>query len=350
MPRLADYELIDSGEGAKLERFGDRVVARPEPQAIWRRSLHADEWERLADAAFQRSGRGGAGSGSGSGGSGEERGEWKLKPGAPERWTMRYDRGGMRLRMRLALTGFKHVGVFPEQAANWDFIYDSVRAMMGDRAAGGDGTVGGGADGVAGTVCGGAAPKVLNLFAYTGGATLAARSAGADVTHVDSVRQTVAWARDNAALSGLEDGGSGGSGGGFGGGSGGGFGGGSGGGSIRWIVDDALKFVRREVRRGSLYDGIVLDPPAYGRGPDGEKWVLEAGLDEMLELCARLLRPRGFLVLNLYSMGLSALVARTIVHSRFGSPEPDREQFGELSFTDRDGKQLPLGVFYRFVR
>jgi 23S rRNA (cytosine1962-C5)-methyltransferase len=213
----------------------------------------------------------------------------------------------------LALTGFKHVGVFPEQAANWDFIYDTIREMQ---------------DGEAGKTDPPPAFRLLNLFAYTGGATLAARSAGADVTHVDSVKQTVSWARDNAALSGLGDM--------------------PGGGSVRWIVDDALKFVRREVRRASLYDGIVLDPPAYGRGPDGEKWVLEQNLDEMLENCALLLKPRGFLVLNLYSMGLSALVARTAVHTRFGVPP--REQYGELCFSDRAGKQLPLGVYYRFTR
>ncbi len=288
-PRQADYELIDSGGGAKLERFGDRVVARPEPQALWRPSLPAEEWERLADAVFHRDAKS------------EERGRWQMKPGVPERWTMNYDRGGMHLRLRLALTGFKHVGVFPEQAANWDFIYDTLCGMEG----------------------GGTGARVLNLFAYTGGATLAARSAGADVTHVDSVKQTVSWAADNAGLSGLN-------------------------GGIRWIVDDALKFVHREVRRGSLYDGIVLDPPAYGRGPDGEKWVLEQNLDEMLELCSRLLKPNGFLVLNLYSMGLSAIVARTGVHTHFSAPV--REQFGELYFTDRAGKQLPLGVFYRFVR
>ncbi len=293
-PRLADYELIDSGGGAKLERFGDRVVARPEPQALWRPSLPADEWARLADATFHRD--------PGS----EERGRWQLKPGVPERWTMGYEHGSMRLRMRLALTGFKHLGVFPEQAANWDFIHDTLREMDG----------------------GTAERRVLNLFAYTGGATLAARSAGADVTHVDSVRQTVAWARENAELSGLGDA--------------------PDEGSVRWIVDDALKFVRREVRRGNLYDGIVLDPPAYGRGPDGEKWVLEQGLDEMLELCAALLKPHGFLVLNLYSMGLSAIVARTAVHTHFGVPT--HEQCGELCFPDRAGKQLPLGVFYRFVR
>jgi 23S rRNA (cytosine1962-C5)-methyltransferase len=219
---------------------------------------------------------------------------------------MRYDYKDMHLRMRLALTGFKHVGVFPEQAANWNFIYDAVKAMQG--------------------------AKVLNLFAYTGGATLAARSAGAEVTHVDSVKQTVNWASDNAQLSGLRnetavgvpaDG-------------------------VRWIVDDALKFTRREVRRGNAYDGIVLDPPAYGRGPDGEKWVLEQNIDEMLALCAGLLKPHGFLVLNLYSMGLSALLARTAVHRHFGVPST--EQFGELYFSDRTGKDLPLGVYYRFVR
>ncbi len=296
-PALADYELVDCGEGMKLERFGERTVARPEPQALWKRSLSPEEWTRLADATFLRDAKS------------EERGEWRLKPGTPERWAMGYSRGGMKLRMRLALTGFKHVGVFPEQAANWDFIYDTIIEMKGDRSET-------------------SAPKVLNLFAYTGGATLAARSAGADVTHVDSVKQTVGWARDNAELSGLADV--------------------PDGGSVRWIVDDAMKFARREVRRESLYDGIVLDPPAYGRGPDGEKWVLEQNLDEMLSLCSKLLNPGGFFVLNLYSMGLSALLARTAVHRHFGVPST--EQFGELFFTDSAGKQLPLGVYYRFVR
>jgi 23S rRNA (cytosine1962-C5)-methyltransferase len=312
-PSPSDYELIDSGDGAKLERFAGRIVARPEPQALWRPSLPADEWARLADATFLKDAKS------------DERGQWQLKAGTPERWTMRYDHGAMHLRLRLALTGFKHVGVFPEQAANWDFIYDTLRGMSVSAPAV---SVSAPAASVSAPAAPMPAPKVLNLFAYTGGATLAARSAGADVTHVDSVRQTVSWARDNAESSGLADT--------------------PGGGSIRWIVDDAMKFVRREVRRASLYDGIVLDPPAYGRGPDGEKWVLEQGLDQILELCAALLKPHGFLVLNLYSMGLSALVARTAVHSRFGAPP--REQFGELYFSDRAGKQLPLGVYYRFSR
>ena len=165
--------------------------------------------------------------------------------------------------------------------------------------------------------------EVLNLFAYTGGATLAARAAGAEVTHVDSVRQVVTWSRENMELSGLE--------------------------GVRWIVEDALKFVRREVRRGSLYRGIILDPPAYGRGAGGERWILEDNIGEMLECCAQLLEPRGaFLVLNLYSMGLSSTLARTAVRQAFGAPR--EEQWGELCFTDRAGKQLPLGTYYRFTR
>lgn len=293
-PALADYELIDSGDGLKLERFGEHIVWRPEPQALWRRSLSEEDWARLATAIFRREGRS------------EERGQWQLGSGMPERWTMRYDRGEMHLRMRLALTGFKHVGVFPEQADNWNFIYDTLKAMPG----------------------GGAGARVLNLFAYTGGASLAAWSAGAEVTHVDSVRQTVSWARDNLSLCEADAGPS--------------------TGSVRWIVDDALKFVRREVRRGNTYDGIVLDPPAYGRGPDGEKWVLEENLEELLSLCAQLLKPAGFFVLNLYSMGLSAIVARTAAHACFGPRTC--EQFGELYFTDRAGKDLPLGVYYRFKK
>lgn len=289
IPRFPDYELIDSGDFEKLERFGRYVVRRPEPQAIWRRSLTEEEWRRLADASFLRDGRS------------EERGEWRLRSGMPSRWTVDYAYEGMRLRMRLGLTSFKHVGLFPEQAANWNFIYDNCVRMRAE----------------------GRTPKVLNLFAYTGGATLAARAAGADTTHVDSVKQVVTWARENMEQSGLE--------------------------VVRWIVEDALKFVQREVRRGNRYNGIILDPPAYGRGANGEKWILEDNIGEMLECCARLLEPRGaFLVLNLYSMGLSATLASTAVRQAFGTPF--EEQFGELCFDDRAGKRLPLGTYCRFVR
>lgn len=287
-PLFGDYELVDTGNFEKLERFGRYLTRRPEPQAIWRPSLSEEEWRR-ADAAFLRDARS------------DERGEWRLRPGVPDRWTIGYDLRGRQLRMRLGLTSFKHVGIFPEQAANWDFIYDCCRRLAADSAT----------------------PRVLNLFAYTGGATLAARAAGADVTHVDSVKQVVTWARENMEQSGLE--------------------------GVRWIVEDALKFVQREVRRGNRYRGIMLDPPAYGRGANGEKWILEDDLCEMLECCAQLLEPAGaFLVLNLYSMGLSSTLARTAVHQAFGIPREER--WGELCFTDRAGKQLPLGTYYRFTR
>ena len=252
--------------------------------------LPAREWLK-ADASFLRDTKS------------EERGEWKLKPEMPSRWMVRFNYKDMHLSMRLALTSFKHVGIFPEQAANWEFIYDTIKELEGkvstDR------------------------PKVLNLFAYTGGATLAARAAGADVTHVDSVKQVVTWSRENMESSGLD--------------------------GVRWIVEDATKFVEREVRRGNKYHGIILDPPAYGRGANGEKWVLESDICHMLELCAQLLEgENAFLVLNLYSMGLSSMLARTAVHQAFGAPKMD--QMGELYFEDGSKKQIPFGTYYRFRR
>ena len=290
-PTFPDYELIDSGDFEKLERFGAYITRRPEPQAIWHKSLPENKWRELAHASFMRT----------SSSKSDERGEWQRKATMPDRWTMEYRYKKMHLTMRLGLTSFKHVGIFPEQAANWNFIYDRIEALKAD----------------------GSTPKVLNLFAYTGGATLAARAAGADVTHVDSVKQVVTWSRENMERSGME--------------------------GVRWIVEDALKFVNREVRRGNLYDGIILDPPAYGRGANGEKWVLEENIGEMLECCAKLLnREKGFLVLNLYSMGLSALLSRTALRQAFGST--GNEEAGELYFSDRSGKELPLGTFCRFSR
>ncbi len=287
-PDFGDYELLDTGNFEKLERFGKHVTRRPEPQAIWRPSLAEEQWRR-ADASFLRDERS------------EERGQWRLGKGMPDRWTVGYDYKDMHLKMRLALTSFKHVGIFPEQAANWDFIYDNCVEM---RPAGEN-------------------PSVLNLFAYTGGASLAACAAGAEVTHVDSVKQVVTWSRENMEASGLD--------------------------GIRWIVEDALKYVQREVRRGSQYNGIILDPPAYGRGANGERWILEENICEMLDCCAQLLKPaNSFLVLNLYSMGLSSTLARTAVSQAFGAPK--EEQWGELCFTDRGGKQIPFGTYYRMKR
>lgn len=314
-----DYELIDSGGFEKLERFGRWITVRSEPQAIWQKSLPDSEWECLAKAFFRRESRGS---------NNEDRGEWLRKPGMPDQWWIVYKYHDMALRMRLGLTAFKHVGVFPEQAENWNFIYDRCIENRGKKS--------------------GSPVRLLNLFAYTGGATLAGLAAGAEVTHVDSVKQVVGWARENMEASGLS--------------------------GARWIVDDALKFVRREVKRGKIYDGIILDPPAYGRGPDGEKWILEQNIGELLECCAALLAPsNAFLVFNLYSMGLSALLAKTAVNQLFGSTTESasasttasttapttapalassatEEQFGELYFTDHAGKSLPLGVFYRMSR
>ncbi len=289
-PTFPDYELIDSGEFEKLERFGRITTRRPEPQAIWRKSLSEQEWQRAADASFMRDGRS------------EERGEWQMDRSVPSRWSVEYSYKSMKLSMRLAFTAFKHVGIFPEQASNWNYIYDKCQAIGAEI---------------------GARPRVLNLFAYTGGATLAAAAAGAQTTHVDSVKQVVSWSRENMESSSLE--------------------------GVRWIVEDALKFVQREVRRGAKYSGIILDPPAYGRGANGEKWVLEENLCEMLECCAELLEPTcSFVLLNLYSMGLSSTLTRTLLHQTFG--EPTYEQCGELLFADRSGKELPLGTYFRFER
>lgn len=288
-PNIPDYELLDTGDGEKLERFGKYVVRRPEPQAIWHKSLKESEWLK-ADASFLRDAKS------------EERGEWRLKPTMPSRWNVAFDYKSMHIRMRLALTSFKHVGIFPEQAANWMFIYDTIEELKSK---------------------GIERPKVLNLFAYTGGATLAARAAGGDVTHVDSVKQVVTWSRENMEQSGLD--------------------------GVRWIVEDATKFVEREVRRGNKYHAILLDPPAYGRGANGEKWVLEDDICNMLECCAALLeKENAFLVFNLYSMGLSAMLARTAVHQAFGVPQS--EQMGELYFEDKSHKQIPFGTYYRFRR
>ena len=285
-----DYELIDTGGFEKLERFGKYIISRPEPQAAWNKSLPQNVWETTANAIFRKE--------TPKDGKHEnERGEWILKKNMPQQWWVRYSYKDMNLRFRLGLTSFKHVGLFPEQAENWNFIYDHIRQMHEKQ------------------------PRVLNLFAYTGGASLAARAAGADVTHVDSVKQVVSWSRENMEASGMCD--------------------------IRWIVDDALKFLRREVKRAKQYEGIILDPPAYGRGPAGEKWLLEEGINELIELSSKLLsHNEKIFVLNLYSMGFSALVAENIIKSYF--PHSSCE-CGELFIPDSAGRRMPLGVFARFI-
>lgn len=287
-----EYELIDSGEYEKLERFGKYIIRRPEPQAVWRKSLPEKEWEDMPDAIFRRE-KGKASQ------DGNDKGVWTQKKGMPDQWFINYKYKEMNLKFRLGLTSFKHVGIFPEQAENWNFIYDTIKEIKIEE------------------------PKVLNLFAYTGGASIAAKSARADVTHVDSVRQVITWSRENMEASGLDN--------------------------IRWIVEDALKFCRREVKREKKYNGIILDPPAYGRGPDGEKWILEENIAELMELCHELLSEKdSFLILNLYSMGFSAVIAENLIKDYF--PDVKNYQFGELIVLEKSGKNLPLSVYARFKK
>ncbi len=277
--RWKDYELLDSGQFEKLERFGKFITIRPEPQAVWDSVLPRTDWLKLAHVEFVPKS--------------SSAGEWKqLKRDAVDRWNIRYALpGGKEIVMRLALTSFKHVGVFPEQAANWDYIYTTLQSMKTEK------------------------PKFLNLFAYTGGATLAARAAGADVTHVDSIKQVVTWANENMQHSGLDN--------------------------IRWMVDDALKFVKKEQRRGNTYNGIILDPPAYGHGPNGEKWKLEENINEMVKAVVDLLDPKEhFLILNAYSLGFSAMILENLFRDR----KKDLE-VGELFLNAKHGGVLPLGVF-----
>jgi len=282
-----DYELIDSGNFEKLERFGVYIVARPEPQAIWDKNLPATDWNRLAHATFKKE--------KGS----TEKGQWILRPGMPEQWFISYNYQELKLRFRLGLSSFKHVGIFPEQDPNWKFIYDQGRHLST------------------------AKPKILNMFAYTGAASLAAKATGAEVTHLDSVKVVNYWARENMEASNLDN--------------------------IRWLVEDAMKFARREVKRGNKYQGLILDPPAYGRGPNGEKWQLEDELNELLKLCAELLYPDDNLFLiNLYSLGYSAFILENLIQQNFKQHTINQREFGELYLQDRGKRKLPLGTFYRF--
>jgi 23S rRNA (cytosine1962-C5)-methyltransferase len=295
-PAINSYELIDSGNYEKLERFGEFILSRPEPQAVWDKSLSDEIWQKKASAIFKKTkGRDQL--------SPEERGDWQNIKKMPEKWYMNYQQGKTQLKFKLSLSSFKHVGIFPEQASNWQFIEEKLTKMTS------------GNDKLE------QVPKVLNLFAYTGGASLIAKANGADITHVDSVKQVISWSRENMEASGLAD--------------------------IRWVIEDAMKFVKREVKRGKKYNGIILDPPAYGRGPDGEKWVLEEGLNELIKNCLELLdEKKHFFILNLYSMGFSAVIAETIIKQNY--PNIQNPEMGELVLQDSFKKRLPLGVFYRF--
>ena len=254
-PRWTDYELLDSGEGQKLERFGPYTFVRPEVQAIWTKALPARDWQS-AQAVFQPTGE-------------ESGGHWKFRQSIEEKWEMQYplssslNSGRKNIKFSVQTTPGRHLGVFPEGAANWDWMVEKIDQSSADSPL-----------------------NVLNLFGYTGLATLAAASAGARVTHVDASKKSVTWARENQSLSGLD------------------------GKPIRWIVDDALKFVEREGRRGSKYAGILLDPPKFGRGPKGEVWEVYKSLPQLLQACRAILSDQPlFIILTIYAVKLPSVHA-----------------------------------------
>lgn len=239
-----DFEVIDCSEGEKLERWKDYILLRPDPQVIWNTPKADRRWNQL-NAHYHRSAKGG--------------GEWEFFK-LPQQWTVQYETPAKTLTFHLKPFHFKHTGIFPEQAVNWDWISDQI--MKANRPV-----------------------KILNLFAYTGGATLAAAAAGASVTHVDASKGMVSWAKENASSSGLTNA------------------------PVRWLVDDCLKFVEREIRRGSTYDAVIMDPPSYGRGPKGEIWKIENTVYPLIHLCAKILSPAPlFFLVNSYTTGLQPAV------------------------------------------
>lgn len=285
------YELLDSGDGFKLERFGGYVLARPDPQAIWRRQLAQEIWDQ-ANASFSREIESDEAPGKGA--------RWTARTTMPEEWPVRW----REITALARLTPFKHTGIFPEQAAHWDWIAERIRGAAGRKV------------------------RVLNLFGYTGIASLVAAQAGAQVTHVDASQKVLDWARENQARSGLEAA------------------------PIRWIMDDALKFVRREARRAAQYDLIVLDPPAFGRGAKGEVWKFETSLPELLRDTRAILteRPLG-LIVNSYSIRASSLLLRNLLADMMhGHRMPGSITTGELTLpTIGSDRLLATAIYARWT-
>lgn len=280
-----DYEVIDTSGGEKLERWGDYFLVRPDPQVIWQTPKNDKKWKR-PNGHYHRSSKGG--------------GEWEFFD-LPEQWQIKYNS----LTFNLKPFSFKHTGLFPEQAANWDWFSELIADAKSQ----------------------GREVKVLNLFAYTGGATLAAASAGAQVTHVDASKGMVGWAKENAVSSGLADA------------------------PIRWLVDDCVKFVEREIRRGNKYDAIIMDPPSYGRGPKGEIWKIEDSIYPFVELCSQILADKPlFFLINSYTTGLQPAVLsymiNTVIVSKFGGSVV-ADEVG-LPVTS-NGLCLPCGASGRYM-
>lgn len=281
----SDYELIDTGNGEKLERWGSIKMIRPDPQIIWPPSGDKSLWHDVA-MRYHRSRSGG--------------GQWEMLKKTPSRWTVSYGA----LRFHVKPTDFKHMGLFPEQAVNWRWAAEKISQATSQRPV-----------------------RVLNLFGYTGGATVACLQAGAEVTHVDAAKGMNQWARENIELSGLS------------------------GQKHRVLTDDALKFVRREARRNSLYDAVIMDPPAFGRGPSGELWKLEERLYELAGACAEILSDKPlFMLLNAYTAGFSPVVAENLFKIVFAKHQrPGRVTCGEIGLTQTyNGLILPCGLFARW--
>lgn len=276
------YELLDSGREEKLERFGNVVLARPDPQALWEKRLPAAEWAK-ADGRYVREGR---------------EGKWQTGKGFPEEWQILF--GGLEFLVRP--TSFKHTGLFPEQLSNWNWARDVLASA-------------------------GRPVTVLNLFGYTGGATLAAAQAGAQVTHVDASKTAVAWARENAARSGLAER------------------------PVRWIVEDVLLFVKREIKRGSRYDAIIMDPPAFGHGPNNELWKIEEDFLELMRLCGELLSENPlFILVNGYAAGYSPL-AFAYNLEQFETKFGGSIEYGDLTIEEKGSRRLlPCGIFARWKK
>jgi len=279
-----EYELLDSGMGQKLERYGKYMIVRPDPEALWKKTLSEDVWKK-AELEFIRN---------------ANRTKWNVKEGTPRIWDISY--GDLAFSIRP--NSFKHTGLFPEQLPNWDWTRDLIKKNIKNRQI-----------------------SVLNLFAYTGGATLACAQAGAEVCHVDGSKTAVAWARDNALLSGLKDA------------------------PVRWIVDDCLMFLKREIKRGHKYDAIIMDPPSFGHGPKDELWKIEVHFLELMDLCKQILSDDPlFIIINGYTAGYSPIAYENNLKDMVGN-HGGKIEIGELTIeeSNRD-RLLPCGIFARWSK
>ena len=279
-----DYKILDMADGQKLEKWGDVILSRPDPQIIWKNRTYPEKWKNI-NAIYHRSKTGG--------------GTWEYKKKIPQQWQIKYKE----LTFNIKPMGFKHTGLFPEQAINWDWMINKIQNSNREI-------------------------KVLNLFAYTGGATVACSYAGASVCHVDSSKGMVTWAKENIASSGLSER------------------------PVRYIVDDVLKFVNREIRRGSKYDAIIMDPPSYGRGANGEVWQFENNIYDLVELCSKVLSDNPlFFLINSYTTGISSKVLENILNLTVAKSHKGKVFSGEIGLPMEESKLiLPCGIFGRWEK